>query len=37
MMFAGIIAAVVVYFYARSRQLNKEVRIIRRDMSAGTL
>lgn len=37
MLFAGVISAVVVFFYARSRQLNKEVRIIRRDMSAGTL
>ena len=37
MTFAGIIAAVVVYFYARSRQLSKEVKIIRHDMSAGTI
>lgn len=37
MMFAGIVLAVVVYFYARSRQLNKEVRLIRRDLNAGTI
>ncbi len=37
MLFAGILAAVVVFFYARSRQLSKEVRIIRHDMSAGTI
>ena len=37
MLFAGILAAVVVFFYARSRQLSQEVRIIRHDMSAGTI
>ena len=37
MLFAAITASVVVYFYARSRQLGKEVRLIRRDMSAGTM
>lgn len=37
MLFAGIIAAVVTFFYCRSRQLSKEVRIIRRDITAGTL
>lgn len=36
-LFAGIVLAVVVYFYARSRQLKTEVRLIRRDLNAGTL
>lgn len=35
--FAGIIAAVVTYFYARSRQLKKEVHLIRHEFNAGTL
>lgn len=37
MIFAGIVLAVVAYFYFRSRQLNKEVRLIRRDLNAGTI
>lgn len=37
MMFAGVVLAVVTYFYARSRQLNKEVRLIRKDLNAGTI
>lgn len=36
-LFAGILFAVVGYFYARSRQLRKEVRLIRRDINAGTV
>lgn len=35
--FAVILFAVVAYFYARSRQLNTEVRLIRRDLNGGTL
>jgi hypothetical protein len=35
--FAGVVFAVVVYFYARSRQVKKEVRLIRRDLNAGTI
>ncbi|MCL2280953.1 DUF11 domain-containing protein [Candidatus Saccharibacteria bacterium] len=35
--FAGIIAAIIVFFYARSRQLGKEVRLVRREFNAGTL
>lgn len=35
MIFAGILFAVVAYFYARSRQLKTEVRLIRRDINAG--
>ena len=37
MMAAGSVLAVVVYFYARSRQMKKEVRLIRRDLNAGTI
>jgi hypothetical protein len=36
-LFAGIVSAVVVYFYARARQVKKEVRLIRRDLNAGTI
>lgn len=35
--FSGIVLAVVVYFYARSRQTSKEIRLIRRDFNAGTI
>ena len=37
MLFAGIVLAVVTYFFLRSRQMNKEVRLIRRDLNAGTI
>ena len=37
MVFAAILLAVVVYFYARSRQLGKEVRLIRRNLNTGTI
>lgn len=37
MLFAGIVFTVVAYFYARSRQMKKEVRLIRRDLNAGTI
>lgn len=37
MIFAGIVLAVVTYFYARSRQLKKEVRLIRHDLHTGTI
>lgn len=37
MMFAGVVLAVVLYFYLRSRQLGKEVRLIRRDLNAGVI
>lgn len=37
MIFAGIVLAVVTYFYARARQVKKEVRLIRRDLNAGTI
>lgn len=35
--FAAIVFAVVTFFYARSRQLKKEVRLIRRDFNTGTI
>lgn len=37
MIFAGVVLSIVVYFYARARQVNKEVRFIRRDLNAGTI
>ncbi len=37
MIFAGVLFSLVVYFYARSRQMKKEVRLIRRDLNAGTI
>ena len=33
----GIIAAIVTFLYFRSRQLNKEVRLVRREMTSGTI
>ncbi|HEY1086029.1 MAG TPA: hypothetical protein VGE34_04905 [Candidatus Saccharimonadales bacterium] len=37
MIFAGSLFAVVSYFYARSRQLGKEVRLVRKKVHAGTI
>lgn len=37
MIFSGIVMAITVYFYARSRQTSKEIRLIRRDFNAGTI
>lgn len=37
MIFSGIVASIVMFFYARSRQLGSEVRLIRKDFNAGTL
>lgn len=37
MIFAAVLLSVVVYFYARSRQLGKEVRLIRRNLNTGTI
>lgn len=37
LLFAGIVFAVVAYFYVRSRQMKKEIRLIRRDLNAGTI
>lgn len=35
--FGGLLIAIVTYFYARARQMKKEVRLIRRDLNAGTI
>lgn len=35
--FAAIVFSVVTFFYYRSKQLNKEVRLIRRNLNAGAL
>ena len=37
MIFAGILLSIVTFFYARSRQLGKEVRLIRKNVHAGTI
>ena len=37
MIFAGIVLSIATYFYARTRQVNKEVRLIRRHLNAGTI
>lgn len=37
MLFAGALLTVVTFFWARSKQLGKEVRLVRKDFSAGTL
>ena len=37
MIFAGIVLAVVTYFYARTRQLKTEVRLVRRNLNTGTI
>jgi uncharacterized repeat protein (TIGR01451 family) len=36
MIFAGVVLAVVTFFYFRARQLGTEVRLIRRDINGGT-
>lgn len=37
MLFAGAVLAIATYFYARTRQVKKEVRLIRRDLNSGTI
>lgn len=37
MIIAGIAVSIIAFFYARSRQLNKEVRLVRRELNAGTI
>ena len=37
MIFAVVLLTVVTYFYARSRQLGREVRLIRRNLNTGTI
>lgn len=36
-LFGGIVASIVTFFWARSRQINKEVRLIRKDFNMGTI
>lgn len=35
--FADIVFAITIYFYMRSRQVKKEIRLIRRDLNTGTI
>lgn len=37
LLFAGVVLAVVTFFFFRSKQMTKEVRLIRRDLNAGTI
>jgi hypothetical protein len=37
MVVAGVVLAIVSFFYARARQLKTEVRLIRRDFNTGTI
>lgn len=37
MLFAGALLVIVSFFWARSRQLGKEVRLVRKEFSAGTI
>lgn len=37
LIFAGVILSIVTFFYARARQMKKEVRLIRRDLNSGTI
>jgi len=37
LIFAGTLLATVTYFYTRARMMKKEVRLIRRDLNAGTI
>ena len=37
LIFAGIVLSITTYFYARTRQVKKEVYLIRRDVTTGTI
>lgn len=37
MIFSVLVVAIAVYFYARSRQTSTEIRLIRRNLNAGTI
>lgn len=37
MLFAGGLLSIVTFFYARSRQMTKEIRLVRRDLNTGTI
>lgn len=37
LLFAGVVGSVVTFFWARSRQLGREVKLIRKDFNMGTI
>lgn len=37
MIFAGVILAIATYFYARTKQTNKEIRLIRKNINIGAI
>lgn len=37
MIFAGVLVSIVTFLYLRTRQLDKEVRLVRREVTAGTI
>lgn len=37
MIFAGLVLSIVTYFYARTRQLKTEIRLIRHNLNTGTI
>ncbi len=37
MIFSGLVFAIATYFYARTRQVKREVQLIRQDVSSGTI
>ena len=37
LLFAGMVGTVVTFFWARSRQLGREVKLIRKDFNMGTI
>ena len=37
LLFAGVVGSIVTFFWARSRQLGREVKLIRKDFNMGTI
>lgn len=37
LLFAGVVGSVVTFFYARSRQLGREVKLVRKEFNMGTI
>ncbi|MDK2898900.1 MAG: hypothetical protein PWQ10_87 [Patescibacteria group bacterium] len=37
MLFIGIILAITTYFYTRTREINKEIRLVRKNINAGSI
>lgn len=37
MLFIGIVLAIAVYFYTRTREINKEIRLVRKNVNIGTI